>query len=128
MVQLISRPECTIVELGASYDSLDVDALDEAGGLLLTQAATAEPPRIVVDLSQTAFIGSTFIELLVRTWKRLDERSGTMALCGLQPFCAEVLRITRLETLWQCYPTRNNAIQALTSGQIPNVESQTTRE
>ena len=113
MVELIHQPGCTVIELGASYDSLDLDSLDEVGGMLLTQAATAEPPRLVLDMSQTGFIGSTFIELLVRTWKRLTERGGTMVLCGLQPFCADVLRVTRLETLWRAYPNREKAVDAV---------------
>ena len=116
MAEVIHQPGCTVIELGASYDSLDLDSLDEVGGMLLTQAATAEPPRLVLDMSQTGFIGSTFIELLVRTWKRLTERGGTMVLCGLQPFCAEVFRVTRLETLWHCCPTRAEAVTALLSG------------
>jgi anti-sigma B factor antagonist len=115
MVQYFSQPECTIVELGPSYDSLDVDALDEAGSVLLTQAAIAEPPRLIIDLSQTAFVGSTFIELLVRTWKLLGQRGGRMALCGLHPFCIDVFRVTRLETLWDVYATRNDAVRAITA-------------
>ena len=113
MVQSISRQTYTIVELGVSYDSLDIDALDEAGGVLLTQAATADPPRVVVDLFQTRFIGSTFLELLVRTWKHLHQRGGVMAVCGLHPLCAEVFHVTRLETLWHSYPTRDDAVKAL---------------
>jgi anti-sigma B factor antagonist len=114
MPELVCRPTCTLIEIGEVYDSLDLDALNEIGGKLLTQARDADPPRLILDMSQTNLIGSTFIELLVRTWKRLCERGGVMALCGLQPFCADVLRVTRLETLWQCYSTREDALRAMT--------------
>jgi len=116
MVNLISWPDCTIVELGARYDSLDVDSLEEAGGVLLIQAATVKPPRIVVDFSATTFIGSTLIELLIRTWRRLDQRGGDMVLCGLTPFCAEVLHVTQLDTLWRSFPTRDEAAEAVVRG------------
>ncbi len=112
MTQFTSQPDCTIFELGSSYDSLDTDTLDEAGGALLTHAATVEPPHILLDFSKTNFIGSTFIEILVRTWKRLSERGGTMAVCGLQPFCTDVLRVTRLDTLWPSFPTREEALKS----------------
>jgi len=102
-----------VIEFGPSYNSLDEDALEEIGGLLLTEAAHVEPPRLVLDLSQTTFFGSTFLELLVRAWKRLRERGGTMVFCGLHPFCAEVLEVTRLTTLWDVYPTRAEAVKAL---------------
>jgi anti-anti-sigma factor len=113
MVTLLPQPACTVIELGTSYDSLDLDALNDIGSFLLTQAASAVPPRLVVDMSQTDFIGSTFIDLLVRTWKRLAERHGVLVLCGLRPFCAEVLRAAGLELLWPCYAVRDEAVQAL---------------
>jgi len=104
-----------VIEFGASYASLNDDALEEAGGLLLTEAVHVQPPRLVLDLSQTDLIGSTFIELLVRAWKRLRERGGTMVFCGLHPFCVEVLEVTRLTTLWDIYPTRAEAVESLIS-------------
>lgn len=103
----------TVIELGPSYDSLNEAALAESGGVLLGEAVHAEPPRLLLDLSGTQFIGSRFIELLVRTWKRLRERGGTMALCGVQPFCGEVLHTTKLDTLWNSYPTRADGVTAL---------------
>jgi anti-anti-sigma factor len=81
--------------------------------LMLEQAQTAEPPLIVLDLAETAYMGSAFIETISRTWKRVNARSGQLVLCSLTPFCAEVLRATRLDTLWKHYPTRGDAIAAL---------------
>lgn len=76
MITLARQNEVTVIELGSAYDSLDDAALDELGSLLLTNAATAEPPYLVLDLSKTDFVGSLFIELLVRAWKRLTERGA----------------------------------------------------
>jgi anti-sigma B factor antagonist len=112
IIQLSQQQGVTIIRLGSSYDSLDMDALDELGSVLLTTAATVDPPKIVIDASQTSFIGSTFIEILVRAWKRLGERGGSMVLCGVQPFCAEVMRVTRLDTLWPTRATLEEAIAA----------------
>ena len=112
MLEVSRQHDVLVMTFGTSYDSLDVDSLDELGGLLLTEAATVEPPRIVLDMSRTIFIGSTFIEILVRAWKRLTERGGTMVLCGVQPFCAEVIRVTRLDTLWETYSSLEEAVAA----------------
>lgn len=116
MVQLTRQRDVTVVELGANYDSLEEGALEELGDVLLTNATMVEPPLLVLDLSQTTVIGSRFIELLVRAWKRLSERGGGMALCGLQPFSKEVLHVTRLDTLWESYHERNAAVAALAAG------------
>jgi anti-sigma B factor antagonist len=103
----------TIIEFGQTYDSLDEGALTEIGEVLLGEAMHTDPPELLLDMSQTRFIGSRFIELLVQAWKRLKQRGGEMALCGVQPFCAEVLHTTKLDTLWNCYPTRSDGVAAL---------------
>jgi anti-anti-sigma factor len=113
MSRATRQHDVTIVEFGSSYDSLNDAALMETGGVLLGEAIHADPPRLLLDLSATGFIGSRFIELLVRAWKRVKERGGTMALCGVQPFCAEVLRTTRLDGLWESYPSREEGVAAL---------------
>jgi anti-anti-sigma factor len=116
MPQLSCQSNCTVIELGECYDSLDLDALNEVGHMLMMHARTADPPRLILDMSQTTLVGSAFIELLVRTWRELVGRDGTLALCGLQPFCAEIVRATRLESLWDCFPTRDGALEAMDQG------------
>jgi len=112
MVEASKQRGVTIVTLGPSYASLDDETLDELGGLLLTTAATVEPPRLVLDMSATEYIGSAFIELLVRVWKRLTDRGGTMAVCGLTPLCREVLQTSRVDGLWESYPGLADALHA----------------
>jgi len=113
MIRISRQQDVTVVELGPNYQSLDAGVLEEVTAVLLTEATKAEPPRMVLDLSATSYVGSAFIELLVRAWKRLTERGGTMVLCGLRPSCAEVLRVTRLDRLWKAFPTRDQAVAAL---------------
>ena len=100
----------TLIELGPSYDSLDDRTLEAFGEVLLSEAAFADPPRVLLDLSRTNYVGSRFIELMVRAWKRLKMRGGEMALCGVQPFCAEVLQATRLDGIWPVFSTRDEAL------------------
>ncbi len=117
MIELTRQNDVTVIELGSTYDSLDDTALDELGGLLLTKAVTADPPYLVLDLASTEFVGSLFIELLVRAWKRLAERGGAFALCCVQPFCEEILKTTHLDTLWESFPDRKEAIESFGSSQ-----------
>jgi anti-sigma B factor antagonist len=116
MSKVTRQSDVTVVQLGPNYDSLNDEALAEFGEALLAEATHAEPPRLVVDLSPTDYIGSSFLELLVRAWKRIKERDGVMALCGVRPFCAEVLQVTRLSTLWAVHATPEEAVAALTQG------------
>jgi len=64
----------------------------------------------VVDLSGVDFFGSSFIELLYRVWSRLHNRGGQFALCGLSPYCREVIEVTNLNTLWPLYASVDEAV------------------
>jgi anti-anti-sigma factor len=103
----------TILELGSAYASLDQQALENLGGVIFAEAAHANPPLLVLDLSQTRVIGSSFLEILVRAWKRLRQREGRMVLCAMQPFCTEVLRAAHLDSIWPSYQTCEEALVAL---------------
>jgi len=117
MVELLRHDDVTVVSVGpGNIDSLDEPRLSEIAEVLLDQAVQAEPPRVVLDLSETEVIGSRFIELLVRAWKRLAQRGGTMALCGLRPFCAEVVRVMRFDALWHVFADSRAVIEALCAG------------
>ena len=113
MSRVIRENDVTIIELDPSYDSLDDPALDGFREMLLSEAEHADPPRVVLDFAHTTFIGSSFIELMIRAWKRLQQRQGVLALCSVQPFCYEILQITRLNSVWTIYSTRSEAVAAM---------------
>ena len=77
-------------------------------------AANADPPKVIVDLTDVAFFSSSFIEVMFRLWNRLkkDERGG-FALVGLNEYCREILDITNLTSVWSIYDTREEAVAAL---------------
>lgn len=113
MTKVLREQDVTVVELDAEYDSFDMARLQQVHDLLVALAQTVMPPWLVLDLSQTRFIGSAFLEMIFRAWKRLQERRGRFALCCLHPYCAEVLKATRLDQLWPSYATREQAVRAL---------------
>ncbi|REJ85795.1 MAG: anti-sigma factor antagonist [Planctomycetota bacterium] len=113
--EILHENGVTIVELGKSYQRLGEDRISEVSKVLM-EASQAEPPLVLIDLSQTEFFSSSFIEVLFRVWNRIQPREGgRFALCGLTPYCAEVLQVTNLDKLWEIYETRDAALQALPS-------------
>jgi len=102
----------TVVSFEAGPHTLDEVAIAESRDTMLA-SSQAEPPKVVIDLSEVEFFGSTFIEVLFRIWKRIQDRSGQFALCGTNPYCQEVLTVTNLQKLWQTYETRDDAVAAL---------------
>jgi anti-anti-sigma factor len=117
--RLETQQSVTVVGFDAGPLSLHEASIDELREPMLN-AARAEPPLLVVDLTHVEFFGSSFIELLFRMWKRIQHRAGQFALCGLSPYCEEVLSVTNLDKLWPNYPTREQAVAAL-SGPRQNV-------
>ena len=106
----------TVIQLGLEYESLDDRLLDGLRSVALDVSKSADPPWVVIDLSNTKYFGSAFIEILFRLWNRMNSRSGgQFAISGLTPYCAEVLKITHLDSLWKIYPTRAAAVQALSA-------------
>lgn len=98
-----------VLDFGPGPHSLDEAALSTLADEIL-QASNVEPPLLVVDLSQVEFFGSSFIEVLFRLWSRLNGRQGKFALCGLSPYCREVIEVTNLDTLWTLYDDCDDAV------------------
>jgi anti-anti-sigma factor len=103
----------TVIDLGHDYKQIGESQLDAIRGRLLELAQTVDPPLVVIDLTGITFFGSSFIELMFRLGNRLRLRQGRLALCGLDPYCAEVLNITRVDRLWPTFADRAAAVAAL---------------
>lgn len=108
------QSDVTVIHLGPEYENLDESLLDELRKSIIGIAETAAPPKVVLDLSNTKFFGSAFIEILFRAWKCVKSRGGTFALSGLTPYCAEIVEVTHLDRLWTIYSDRRTAVAALT--------------
>jgi anti-anti-sigma factor len=113
MAQVERRNDVTVIHLDPAYEALDHSKFEAAQKLLLGHAETVEPPLVVLDLSQTAYMGSAFIEVMFRTWKRIAERDGKLVLSGVQPLCQEVLHTTRLDSVVQSYASIDDAVRGL---------------
>jgi anti-anti-sigma factor len=101
-----------VVRFDPRVRSLDEAHIDLIRAPILS-AADADPPLVVVDLSNIDFFGSSFIELLFRLWSRLKGRQGQFAMCGVSEYCREVLSVTNLDQLWQIYDSAEQAAAAL---------------
>ena len=112
--QLAVQDGVTIVSLvGPEYESLDERLLDGIRTALLDIAQATNPPLLVLDLSHTKFFGSAFIEILFRVANRMKNRGGKFAISGLTEYCAEVIHITHLDSLWPVLPNSSDAVAKL---------------
>jgi anti-anti-sigma factor len=66
--------------------------------------------RILLHLGEIDFIDSGGLGLLVRCLTRVQNASGRLSICALSPRVADVLRITRLDSVLRPYIAEADAI------------------
>jgi anti-sigma B factor antagonist len=98
-----------ILEADNGIDSFDVQAgLDE-----LVRLIEGGARWLIVDCSQLGYISSVGLTTLIRLHKRLTERGGVLKLAAVQPPLAKLLHITRLEQVFEMYPSVEDARQTI---------------
>lgn len=68
---------------------------------------------VIFDFSQVSFFGSTMLEALLIMWKSAQAHNCQMSLCNVSRVGREVLHVSKFDTIWQIFPTRKAALQAL---------------
>lgn len=107
--------EITLVSATPSLESLDPSLEAQAAELLMSPFRNAVAPLVIFDLSRVGFFGSMFLAVLLRCWKLINSKNGTMVLAGVSPQARDLLKLTALDMIWPMYPSRHEAIEALLS-------------
>jgi anti-anti-sigma factor len=68
--------------------------------------------NVVLDFHRTDWYGSTALGFFVRLWKRVRDRDGRMAFCGVSEHEREILEVMKLDGLWPICPSREEALKA----------------
>src|ERR671939_918951 len=76
--------------------------------------------EVVVDFSDTTFIDSTTLGVLVGGVKRLRSNEGQLSLVCSDRNITKIFEITGLDRVFTIYPTRSEALSSVgTSGEAP---------
>jgi anti-sigma B factor antagonist len=79
----------------------------------LGEAIDGGRTKIVVDLSDTTFLDSTALGVLIGTVKRLRSRDGRLTIVNTDASIAKTFEITGLDQIFTIRPTRDEAVEAL---------------
>jgi anti-sigma B factor antagonist len=104
-----------IVAPQGDCSSLEAATLEAELREILDQIAVSSVVRLVVDLEQAPYFGSTMLGALIKLWRTMTVVDGRLALCNVSPAEQDVLSATRLDSVWGIYPTRTAALAALRS-------------
>ncbi|RME81512.1 MAG: anti-sigma factor antagonist [Caldilineae bacterium] len=66
--------------------------------------------NFVIDLSGVAFMDSSGLATLVQLFKRVRIGHGDVRLCGLQPEVRRIFELTRLDRVFDVFPSRQEAV------------------
>jgi anti-sigma B factor antagonist len=68
--------------------------------------------KFLVDFSQTGYIDSSGLGVLVSLSKKIREAGGDLRLASLNEDLRTLFELTKLDSLFQIAPTREGALQA----------------
>jgi anti-sigma B factor antagonist len=74
---------------------------------------------VIVDFTQTTFIDSTTLGVLVGGVKRLREKGGRLSIVCSDRNITKIFEITGLDRVFTIYPTRAEALERLDSEEAP---------
>jgi anti-anti-sigma factor len=80
---------------------------------LPTFQAERDSLKIVMDLSNITFLGSTGLTVLVVFLKRVKTIGGQLVIAGLTGQCRNVMSVTRLDKAFDLYEDIDKAVAAL---------------
>ena len=94
------------------YGGRIVDGVESALLQEQVDAVLAECPFIVLDIAEVDFVDSSGLGLLVRLLSRLRAAGGDLKLCSASNRIGEILRITRLLTVFDVHDSEDAAVTA----------------
>ena len=80
---------------------------------VLAESIEASRIRIIVDLTETTFLDSTALGVLIGAVKRLRSRDGALAIVNVDENIAKTFEITGLDQIFTIVPTREEAVDAV---------------
>ena len=94
----------------------------------LTDAIEGGKSRIVVDLTETTFLDSTALGVLIGAVKRLRSRDGRLTIVNVDQNIAKTFEITGLDQIFTIRGTRDEAIAALDAEEAAGLSASFTRQ
>src|SRR5690348_9800269 len=85
----------------------------------LSEALESGHTRIVVDLTETSFLDSTALGVLIGAVKRLRSRDGALVIVNVDQNIAKTFEITGLDQIFTIVGTREDAVAALDQASSP---------
>lgn len=91
----------TLVFLAGRFDELATREAERAFQTILDKRAQ----RVLLDLSGVDYVSSSALRVLLMMHRGVARHAGSLRLCGLTPFVAEVFETSNLNRVFESFPT-----------------------
>ncbi|NLE04956.1 MAG: STAS domain-containing protein [Crenarchaeota archaeon] len=81
--------------------------------LKITKIIEEGTKKLVCDFSQTEYLASAGLRVLITACKRLQKNGGQLVLCSIKPYVLEVFDISGLNRIFKMYDSLEIALQNL---------------
>jgi len=78
----------------------------------LVDLCESAPGRLIIDLSNVAYMDSSGVGSLVDIYRKVRSRGGKMALVGLTEAVRSLFEITKLDSFFSIYSTQQEALES----------------
>jgi anti-sigma B factor antagonist len=110
-VQISARRMDKTAILDISGD-IDLAHSSEVRRVILIEFREKHTPRVILNLLEVRYIDSSGVASLVEGLKASRDVGSRLILFGLSPIAHEVLRLSRLLTIFEIYDTEEKALEA----------------
>lgn len=107
-----SAPAAVVIDFRLGLD-IDVDSFNDITRTLIDAWPIASGRHVVVDLSQSRYMGSVLLGLLINIRSRVRAGNGKLVVVGSSPRLIEVFRSANLDRLITLAPTRGDGLALL---------------
>jgi anti-sigma B factor antagonist len=107
------RGELMIITANPMLEKVGEGLEDLSARVIIEPLREEVEPQVLFDLGQVSYFGSVFLAVMIRCWRIVLAKSGSMALCGVSTHARELLHITSLDQAWPIYDDRRAAIDAM---------------
>lgn len=87
--------------------------IEQVGGQVVAKVTSLSAPKVAVDLSPLDYMGSAQVALVVRIYKVVKERQGSLVVSVNHPVVQEVLTLAGLHKIWTLVRSREEALARL---------------
>lgn len=92
--------------------------IEQVGSQVVQRIHSLSSPRVLVDLTPLDYMGSAQVALIVRLFKGVKEKSGSMVVATNHPVVQEVLSLAGLNKIWTIVGTRDEGRRMLGASSV----------